>query len=239
MTDNFFEKLKRVNKRSNLIIYGYLRECESKIFGGKQDKNPFYNFPEIMKTICLIYYHITDQWDPQYIAPNHKLSHDGLRISNDTVTSRFESSFGQQIAHSPGKYIWKFKLLQVPKLDYNAYWTVILGIWKINSCESPVTDDYWTGCAKDKGNWAYGYAYDVTAGTLVNDNGQNACTGGEYGTNCKGGDIIEMCLDFDTSTLRFIINGEDMGPTPHQIQDTEYRLALCTFHKGSIIEMLP
>ena len=35
--------------------------------------NPYYNFPEIMLNICLIYYHIMDKWDKQYIGDFHKL----------------------------------------------------------------------------------------------------------------------------------------------------------------------
>ena len=60
MSTDFFQKLKQVNKRHNLIVYGYLRTCQGKIFGELSKLNAYYNFPEIINKICLVYYHIID-----------------------------------------------------------------------------------------------------------------------------------------------------------------------------------
>ena len=237
MSANFFEKLKRVNKESNLIVYGFLRECEVNIFGELSKSNAYYNFPEIMLNICLIYYHIMDKWDEKYIGRHHKLSKDGLRIEN--IRNGFGTSFGEETVSSPGKYHWRFKLEKVaPNTSVSDYWCIVLGVWKTNCGTAPVVNNYYTKCANWKGQYKYGYAYDITMGTLISADGGNA-GGGNYGKRCKGGDIIELCLDFNAFTLKLIINGEDMGISHNEIEDTKYRVALCTFHTGSIIEMLP
>ena len=239
MSAKFFGKLKRVNKKSNLIVYGYLRQCETTIFGELSKSNTYYNFPEIMLNICLIYYHIMDKWDKKYIGETHKLSNDELSI--EVSANGFFSSFGTETASPPGKYVWKFKLNAIPTSfgdEHNEYWGIILGVWKINSGPSPLVSTYWTDCGSG-GTWKYGYAYDITAGTLVDCTGSNAATGGEYGKKCSAGDMVEMCLDFDTSTLKLIINGKDMGVSHQDIEDTEYKLALCTYDSGSIIEIVP
>ena len=246
MSTNFFEKLKQVNKKSNLIVYGYLRENEKNIFGELLKLNPYYNFPDILNNVCLIYYHITNRWDTKFIGKYHKLiyeheyeNEDGLLLQSDS--SYFSSSFGKDIISPTGRYQCKFELLNIPRetVNYDIYWMIILGVWKIKSAESPITDSYWTGAGRGTGGeWTYGYAYDLGAGTLVNAQGTNARLGGQYGKKCKTGDIVEMCLDFDKLTLSFAINGQDMGPSHQNIEATEYRVAVCTGESDVKIKIL-
>ena len=47
-------------ERNNLIVYGYLRKCGSKIFGKLRRSNQYYYFPEFMQNICFIYFHKYD-----------------------------------------------------------------------------------------------------------------------------------------------------------------------------------
>ena len=237
MSNNFFANLKRVNKRSNLIVFGYLRENESKIFGELMKLNTFYNFPEILHNICLIYYHITDKWDTKYIGECHKLSQDGLSIEN-IRDSTFNSSYGEVIAKSPGVYHWKFKLQFVPELSYS-YWAIILGVWKTKSAEVPPTNNHFSSTANRDGSFVWGYAFDAMNGTLVDAPGTNAKVGGDYGRKCKTADIVEVILNLDVFTIKFNINDEDFGIAHKNIEDTEYRVALTTYYIGPIVEMLP
>ena len=76
-------------------------------------------------------------------------------------------------------------------------------------------------------------------GTLADAVGTNAKEGGYYGRKCVTNDIIEIVLDLkDEFSIRFNINDEQ-GKIAHNVEDTEYRLALSTLHKGGIVEMLP
>ena len=177
-------------------------------------------------------YHATDRWDKKYIGTFHKLINNESCIEH--IDRGFSSSFGEQIASSPGQYHWRFKL---HKQGYsNCRCSTVLGIWKIKSCDLPPVNTWWT-CTGKGGKWKYGYAYDLLTGYLINETGDNA-NGPQYGKKCEEGDIIEICLDFDALTLKLIINGEDMGISHNDIEDTEYRVALCTFYGKTMMEML-
>ena len=237
MSNTFFERLKRINNVTNLTVYGYLREHEKNIFGKLIESNPFYNFPELMHKICLVYYGMMDEWDPNYIGRFHQLSKDGLCIEN-TAKAQFSSSYGKLIAKSPGIYRWRFKLNYLPVLSYS-YWTVILGVWKIKSATKPVTGHHLASTAHGQGKWRWGYAFDVMNGTLVDAVGTNAKEGGYYGRKCVTDDIIEIVLDLkDEFSIRFNISGEQ-GKIAYTVEDTEYRVAVSTYYKGGIVEMLP
>ena len=239
MSSNIFERVKKVNKRDSLIVYGYLRECEKDLFSELRESNPYYNLPEIMQNVCLIYYHIADEWDPKYVGVHHKLTKDRLCIENISKDDDESSSYGTLIASSPGIYKWKLRLNHVPNLNYS-YWAVIIGIWKTKSSKEPVLDTSFASITTKKTYpWSWGYAFDAMNGTLVNSSGTNAKTGGEYGKKCKTGDIIEIILDFDKLTLKFNINDQDMGIAHSDIEDTEYRVALSTGFDAPIIEMIP
>ena len=147
--DNFFERLKRINNVSNLTVYGYLREHEKNLFGELIESDPFYNFPELMHKICLVYYAMIDEWDPEYIGTFHELSKNGLCIEN-TTNAQFCSSYGKIIAKSPGIYRWRLKLNHLQVLQYS-YWTVILGVWKVKSAVKPVTDSHFASTANGQG----------------------------------------------------------------------------------------
>ena len=54
----------------------------------------------------------------------------------------------------------------------------------------------------------------------------------EYGRKCQEEG------DFDTLTVKLIINDEDMGILHNDIEDTKYRVAVRTAHPGTVIEML-
>ena len=235
MATDFFSKLKSINKKSHLIVYGYLREYEMDTFGDLCKSNPYYNFPEIMLKICLIYYHTMDKWDKRYIGPHHELTKDGLCIEN--TKEKTGTSYGEIIASSPGVYKWRFKLNHVPKLSYS-YWGIILGVWKITAAQEPKTKKSFPSITNYQGSHKWGYAFDAMNGTLVNARGDNAKTGGEYGRRCVTGDVVEVVLDLDVFTIKFNINDKDYGFAHKDIEDTEYRIALTTVYKGPIVEML-
>ena len=237
MSTSFFERLKAINEQTNIVVSGYLRENEANIFGELIESNPFYNFPKLLHTICLLYYAFLDEWDPEQIGKWHKLSDNGFCIEN-VGPSRFCSSYGKLVAKSPGIYRWRFKLVNVPVLSYS-YWAIILGVWKTQSADKPPVHTHHASTGNRKGQYLWGYGFDVMNGTLVDAPGSNAKEGGDYGKKCVTGDIIEIELDLKVEfTIRFNINGEQ-GKIAHNVEDTEYRVALSTYYIGPIVEMLP
>eukprot|EP01084_Bolivina_argentea_P088491 159761_1 len=132
MAEMFFQKLSNVNHRSKLIVYGYVREFQNDTFDEMSTVNPYYNIPEIIQNICLIYYHVYDIWDSQYIANVHTLNEE-IQCIEHTGRLSYKSSFCSIIADC-GKYHWKFKLKHVPMKS--VYW-IVIGIWKTMSMSKP------------------------------------------------------------------------------------------------------
>eukprot|EP01084_Bolivina_argentea_P177308 306633_1 len=104
----FFQKLNNVNNKSKLIVYGYIKEFQKITFQEISKVNPYYNIPKIIQNICLIYYHLYDEWDLQYIANVHTLNQENQCIEH-TGKRSYKSSFCSTIADY-GEYHWKFKL---------------------------------------------------------------------------------------------------------------------------------
>ena len=59
-----------INNRSSLVVFGYFRKKQNKIFGNKLNKNKYYNIPQIIKYICLKYYFLLPQNWKQKIDKN-------------------------------------------------------------------------------------------------------------------------------------------------------------------------
>eukprot|EP01084_Bolivina_argentea_P209045 356180_1 len=225
MAQTFFQNLNNVNDQSKLIVYGYLREFQNDTFYEISKLNPYYNVPEIVQNICLIYYHAYDKWDSQYIAKVHTLNEENQCIEHTGETS-YRSSFCSTIVDY-GKYHWKFKIKHIPE---SGGWMVI-GIWKTISMSKPPTNTYFT----EGDSYKSGYGYVIPYAWITNATGGGK--GGAYGVECKSGDIVDMFLNFDDLTLKYSVNDKDMG-VAFNITNTPYRAAIFTCDKGSAVELL-
>ena len=110
--------------------------------------------------------------------------------------------------------------------------SVELGIFRwrfrINNVSSQWTD---IGVVS-KGNHNL-YSFEVMGGNVFDINGSRQ----KYGSICKAGSIIEMILDLDRSTLRYIIDGMDYG-IAHDVEKAEYRARVCLVQPGESVTML-
>eukprot|EP01084_Bolivina_argentea_P209042 356176_1 len=227
MAQTFFHKLNNVNDKSKLIVYGYLREFQNDTFHEICKVNPYYNIPEIIQNICVIYYHLYDEWDSQYIANVHTLNEENQCIEH-TGRLKYESSFCSTIAHSDyGEYHWKFKI----KHDIKQVYWIVIGIWKTMSKPKPPTHTHFT----EGSSYKSGYGYVVTEAQTTGPTG--GVSGGSYGVKCKSGDIVDMFLNFDDLTLKYSVNDKDMG-VAYQITNTPYRAAIFTHDKGAAVQLL-
>eukprot|EP01084_Bolivina_argentea_P209043 356177_1 len=212
MAEMFFQKRNNVNNKSKLIVYGYLREFQNNTFGEISKINPYYNMPQIVENICLIYYYLYDKWDSQYIAKVHTLNEKNQCIEH-TGEPFYQSSFCSTIADC-GKYHWKFKIKHVPK----QHGWIVIGIWKTMSKRKPPIHTYFT----EGDSYDSGYGYVVTEANITNASGGGR--GGSYGVTCKSGDIVDMLLNFDNLTLKYSVNDKDMG-IAFLITNTPYKAA--------------
>ena len=229
MTTLDFGMIKNIPQRDKDAIYGYIREMQARF----PKDNTFYNIPESINYICALFYFLKDKWDPKYIGQDHTLSDDGYSIT--TKGGQGSSSYGTDIAKSPGIYRWKFKIQELPKYMFS--WSLVIGVWKVKSANKQVTDTYFTNCTQNQGEYEWGYAYDISYTQLVEKTGHYS-NQRKYGLKIKIGDIVEMILDLNLFTLRYKINDEDMGIAFENIEDTEYKAAFSSGNSDVRIEIL-
>ena len=229
-------RAKSIPQKEKDLINGFIRRIQA-IF---PKHTTYFNIPTSINLICALFYnlYVNDRWDPKHIGVYHKLTNNSYSI--DHYKDGWQSSsFGSVIVKSPGIYRWRFKISQLAhtSVQYDMYWSVVLGVWKIKSARKPPSNTYFANTGKKVGYNLWGYAYDTTTGVLIGSKGTNA-DGPKYGQKCRKGDIIEIELDLNEFTLRYIINDKDMGISHKDIEDTEYRVALSTCEKGAIVKML-
>ena len=93
-----------------------------------------------------------------------------------------------------------------------------IGIWKVSDNKEPPTHTFFT-------QHTSGYGLSVSSATLIDPN-TGYSQWKEYGTKTKTGDKVEMILDIDQQTLKYIINGHDYGFAYDNIEKRKYRAAL-------------
>ena len=229
--------VKKLNKsfnidRSRPIVFGYIRECGDVLFGDHQKENAYYDIPDVICDITLIFYHLNDKFDPDNIGKHHifdaeenSIKHD--KTIDDNIDIFWVSSFGKEIV-SKGRFEWRFELKNIPNDDP---WAIYIGIWKVNDEQNkkPPTGSYFT---QDRG----GYAYEVNCGRMVSDNGDGE--GDSYGVKCVTGDILDMIIDLDKCTLSYCVNGTDLGIAKAEIESVAYRAAVMTCEDNYQVQML-
>ena len=225
-----FEQTKHINPKIKNLVFGFIRNVQPLL----PQNNVYYNIPEIVFHGTLLFYNPMDEWDKKYVGKGDTLK--GNSITHNTLSH--SSSFGSIIASDSGEYHWKFRLQNIG--EQSVYWSVVIGIWKVKSNDEPPIHTYFTSSGYKNNELTYkcGYAYNVNMGTLVDNRGENAKHGGPYGVKCKSGDIVSMTLNFTDLTLKYNVNGKDMGIAFKNIENTKYRAALSMSGKGNVVELM-
>ena len=92
-----------------------------------------------------------------------------------------------------------------------------------------------------------GYAFISSAARLTDASspGNYSCNGAigkvsaaEYGQICVAGDVIEMHLDLKHLTLKYDINNIEYGIAFENIEECEYKAAVCIEGEGYSIRLL-
>ena len=193
-----------------LTVFGYVREYEGK---------SRHEIVESVILVCALFYgNDIDEWDPKYLMKC-------IELKGMTITARkFRqcSSFCKHIIES-GRFKWKFQLTKM------SFTEILIGIYKIKPELELQTDSFFT-----KGG-GKGYAFGVTTSKLTNRTGYT--WGGKYGKKCKTGSIVEMILDLNELTLRFIIDGIDYGKA-FDIEKCKYRAAVYLVGQGDAVTII-
>lgn len=197
--------IKEIPIKRQMSVFGYIHKLESK-----------YNheIPEQIIKICILFYgDDRDRWDPKCMGKDVKMT-DRTIMTQSTL---LRSSFGKRVVAS-GIYAWK---LRVDCLGTTSrYRWPTIGIWKVESeTELPPTDRWYTRITNK------GYAFDVMRARLTTKHG-NLSSANTYGKGCKTGTVIEMILDMNNLSLKYIIDGVDYGKA-FDVEVCKYRL--CVF----------
>jgi len=176
-----------------------------------------------------------DQWDVDHIGDMMELQGNRITFTGGHADSnghrhlRGNSAFLSNVLHQ-GVHRWTFKT----NIRFCHWWSATIGIWKCSDNSSPPRGDIFT-----LGDHR-GYGLNLSEGTLV-----DPMTGKvpsvspvEYGKRCVGANVVEMVLDLDALTLKFVINGTDYGKAFDVERGSRYRAAINLSQIKDSVELL-
>ena len=220
MEVNIFSKLKQPSMDdSKFLVFAYMNEHQRILFASDCANNPYYNIPEIVINICLLYFHIAeDKWDQDSIGDNININ--GNRIDKNDVG--YQTAYLHNIV-SFGVHSWRFKINTI------GYYKTLLGILKKSRSSLQLNSPFTS-------RMDAGYAYILGSGSITDPH--TIYSAHARYPQCYSGDIIEMILDFNDLSLSYKINGIDQGKVFQNIQHTEYRAAITFSNHGDSVTLL-
>ena len=204
--------VKQIDKRTIYLVSGFIHQSQELL----PSKNVYYNIPELIVQICLIFYHIKEHWDEKWCKSNFNI--DGNIISAKKECYTYRTAFLTQIV-SNGFHHWKFKILAVPQNGID------IGICKTSRMETAVKT-YFTHERRD------GYAYNTVSALLYSLEGNKADSFNIK--RCQKDDVIDMYLDFEKSEIKYSVNEQDLGVAFKDIVHDEYRAAVAMKHQFNV-----
>ena len=211
------EDVRKIEQKSKNLVFGYVRNVQRSF----PTNIVYYTIPTLITHWILLYYYIWEKIDEDNCAPEYALSKDNRVI---TLQQNWSSGavYFKKVLKS-GIHRWKFRILYV---NDEHYWMTI-GVFKTKTDKSRVS-----ACRVDNFSEEYGY------GWLVNYQ-QISARWSRYGhRDCKAGDIIQMILNLNDWTLRYILNGKDLGVAWNNIEKTTYKAVVSANNKDDSIEFV-
>ena len=189
-----FDKLERIDQSRKDTVSGFIRCATNK------------HIPEEIIHICMLFYALVDRFDPKFIDSEI------LKLYEETQSVLRFSCHGQTNVYltnivDSGHHKWTFRIVKRTSL-------MAIGIWRVQTNVSPPIKYYFTDGYDD------GYAYILSYGKSSAINGGHSDK--NYGVKVNDGDMVEMILDFDESSLSFTVNGIDYGKS-HDVKLGKYR----------------
>eukprot|EP01084_Bolivina_argentea_P272107 463193_1 len=244
------KELKMVKIETRYIVFGYIRECLIESY--------HISNIELISYIVLYYYQNNDEWDT-YLMSGH-IEHIGNNMNSITHIGgiNHDGPNGQPFMTGHNRYDeqneigvnsylrmivtdnvfnWRFKINNVESES------IIIGIFDVDD------ESFQTALGNDWTKWMlfsaqeftlYG-GYGFVLGTAeITDPESGYCFENrtiEYGVICKNNDIVEMELNMNTLTLKYVINDIDYG-TAYNVRKARYRAAVFMFGKGDSVSLL-
>ena len=197
------ESAKKADQKSNHLIFGFVREAQQLL-----PVETYYNIPELISHICLVYYFLMDFFDPNLMHPSIEYADKDNKHCVIKKVMKWGSAYLSNVVSS-GKHHWKFKIEGKGAPE--------IGIAADEDAQIVLDNMWFTQGGK-------GYSYITSHANLTDDNGDQDY-GTAYGRECKAGDVIDMFVDFEANTIRYHVNGKDYGIAFKNIKPGKYRAA--------------
>ena len=216
-------KTKAVSQRVKDFTFGYIREAQS-LF--PNDHNPYYNIPEIVAFITVLYVNIAEYFE--FCGPKLKISEDQMTVKYDSEQTQDTSVYGAIRINKQDKikkYKWKFM---------------------INIIEDSLVIDFGIVDANCKIINSYAMyqvsgTFECSDGSIVaiadaNNIGSVSEDKNEDALKVNDGDIVELELNLEQQRLYFLVNQQrhyQYIKTTLE-DDKEYKLAMCMDEQASV-----
>ena len=212
-------KLKNIDPRIKLTVYGYIRNMEKQFFGDKE--SVYYHIPPLIIHACIAYYFYTVRFDVMPDVYKTDENCKDLIKNNGSIIKRFNVtgskcpvfSIGCSKGWDHGKH--RFHLKMVNRQDD------LCGITSdINQCKR--SDLHINSSSGDA------YYFWFGGIVLTNDKCQNCPSRQNHLTALKNGDIFTVDLDLEEYKVWFSINGKMIGNPYSVAKGNTYYPFLCT-----------
>ena len=209
-------KAKAVNQRDEDLTFGYLREAQLLL---PNDDNPYYNIPEIVAFITVLYFHMAEYFE--FCGDNLNLSDDRMTVKYVLDYMEETSAYGAIRINQQDKikkYIWTFR---VENIDNSA--SINFGIVESN-CELE-------GDFKKYGKYCSFESLFANGSIIADacDIGSENVDENAYPEELNDGDIATMELDLNKQRLYFFVNQKlncESIKTALE-DDKQYKLVIC------------
>ena len=199
-----------VDKRTTHLIFGFVHEAQS-LFPTDLS---YFNINDLISFIILSFYYVRDKWDQQLTNLKY------FKIDNDCLSiyakgNHMTNAYLKRVV-TEGIHTFRLKIEKEAK-DNEKWLDFVIGVvdqsFKLK--QEPVN---------------YQKAYFVGSKALSPQRKP-------YGKMLKQGDIIEMIINMDNLTLKFIINGTDYGKIS-DLKPGKYRAAIYMYQVGNTLKIV-
>ena len=210
----------KLEERQKLLVCGFVRNMEQ-VYKSL-------NIPLEINDIIYLYQRLCEEWNKKYSHP--KAIIDETKANIKFIDGMRQTVFGNYVVEE-GVFRWKLKIISFNNMR-DGYGYPYIGIIE-NDVDLTGYQNYgfWdeVGCQLTAGNSGL-YSHDDDYSTdddIAREDMDIVAVTHNYECEWKKvGDILEIILDLDERTVRFVVNDIDCGVAFRNIKQTSYRLAL-------------
>ena len=212
LSTDFARVKKDIDPRTEYLIFGFVHDAQRLL----SSDTSYFNITDLITFVIAAFYFIKNEWDEKLTSAYYKIEDDCLTVCKKDYEWNHVNAYLKGVIDK-GSHSWKFKVENKEK-DTNKWFDLAIG----------VVDD------------TYDLIHDV-----INDQdtwfcGSDSEKGGyiKYGKRLEKDDIIEMIIDIDNKSLKYIINDADYGKAHDLKENTTYRPIIYMYCIGNALRII-